>query len=46
MARGNDGADELTGTDLADLLDGGPGTDTGYGKGGDDDCISIERGDC
>ena len=46
VARGNDGADELTGTDLADLLDGGPGTDTGYGKGGNDDCISIERGDC
>ncbi len=45
-ARGNDGADELTGTELGDLLDGGSGTDTGYGKGGNDDCISIEHGDC
>ena len=46
VARGYDGADELTGTELADLLDGGTGTDTGYGKGGQDDCISIEHGDC
>jgi Ca2+-binding RTX toxin-like protein len=46
VARGNDGADDLTGTDLDDLLDGGSGADTGYGRGGNDNCISIERGDC
>jgi len=45
-AYGGDGPDELTGTDLADLLDGGSGTDTGTGRGGKDTCRSIERGDC
>jgi len=45
-ARGGDGPDELTGSELADLLDGGPGTDLGNGRGGQDDCRSIERGDC
>ena len=41
-----DGPDQLPGTELADLLDGGAGTDTGYGEGGKDTCTSIERGDC
>lgn len=45
-ARTAGGADQLTGTPRDDLLDGGPGTDLGYGKGGDDDCRSVERGDC
>lgn len=45
-AYGGGGPDELTGTDLADLLDGGAGTDTGNGRGGKDTCRSIERGDC
>ena len=45
-ARGGDGPDQLTGSELADLLDGGDGTDTGWGRGGKDDCRSIERGDC
>lgn len=45
-ARMAGGADQLTGTPGDDLLDGGPGTDLGYGKGGDDDCRSLERGDC
>lgn len=40
------GADQMTGTTGDDLLDGGPGTDTGYGRGGRDDCRSVERGDC
>jgi Ca2+-binding RTX toxin-like protein len=45
-ARTGDGPDQLRGTELADLLDGGGGTDTGYGEGGKDTCRSIERGDC
>ncbi len=45
-ARTADGPDQLRGTDLADLLDGGKGTDTGYGEGGKDTCTSVERGDC
>ena len=45
-ARMGDGTDELTGTPLDDLLDGGTGTDAGYGRGGDDDCRNVERGDC
>jgi Ca2+-binding RTX toxin-like protein len=45
-ARGADGPDQLRGTELADLLDGGSGTDTGHGEGGKDTCRSIERGDC
>jgi len=45
-ARAGDGPDQLTGSELADLLDGGAGTDTGNGRGGKDDCRSIERGDC
>ncbi|MEJ7794022.1 MAG: hypothetical protein WKF50_00575, partial [Nocardioides sp.] len=45
-ARMAGGADEMTGTLLNDLLDGGSGTDTGYGRGGNDDCRSVERGDC
>lgn len=40
------GADRLTGTDRADTLDGGSGTDTGYGEGGRDRCRRIERGRC
>lgn len=40
------GADQITGTPRNDLLDGGQGTDVGYGKGGDDTCRSVERGDC
>jgi len=40
------GADEMIGTPLNDLLDGGSGTDTGYGRGGGDDCRRVERGDC
>jgi len=45
-ARGGDGPDELTGSELSDLLVGGAGTDTGYGNGGKDTCRSIERGAC
>ncbi len=45
-ARTADGPDQLRGTVLADLLDGGKGTDTGYGEGGKDTCTSVERGDC
>lgn len=45
-ARMGDGADEITGTPLDDLLDGGPGTDSASGRGGDDDCRRVERGDC
>ena len=45
-ARTGDGPDQLRGTELADLLDGGGGTDIGYGEGGKDTCTSIERGDC
>ncbi|MGH3347424.1 MAG: hypothetical protein ACRDO4_10610, partial [Nocardioides sp.] len=45
-ARGGDGRDQLTGSEVADLLDGGAGTDTGDGRGGKDICRSIERGDC
>ncbi len=41
-----DGPDQLVGSALADLLDGGSGIDTGYGEGGKDTCTSIERGDC
>ncbi len=40
------GADQITGTTRDDLLDGGAGTDVGYGQGGKDDCRSVERGDC
>ncbi|HEX6150910.1 hypothetical protein [Nocardioides sp.] len=46
VARGSDGPDQLTGTEHADLLDGGAGTDTGHGEGGQDVCRSIERGVC
>ena len=45
-ARMADGPDQLVGTPARDLLDGGSGTDTGYGEGGEDTCTSIERGDC
>ncbi len=45
-AFGGDGRDELTGTELPDVLDGGSGSDTGTGRGGKDTCRSIERGDC
>lgn len=45
-AKAAGGADQLTGTPGNDLLDGGKGSDTGYGKGGDDVCRSVERGDC
>jgi Ca2+-binding RTX toxin-like protein len=40
------GNDRLTGTARADSLEGGSGTDTGYGEGGRDRCRSIERGRC
>lgn len=43
MAGGND---QMTGTPANDLLVGGSGTDTGYGRGGKDKCRSVERGDC
>ena len=45
-ARMGGGADEMTGTPRNDLLDGGSGRDTGYGRGGNDDCRSVERGGC
>jgi len=40
------GDDQATGSPVDDLLDGGPGTDTGYRGGGKDTCRSMERGDC
>ena len=40
------GNDVVTGSPLADLIDGGSGTDTGYRGGGQDTCRSVERGDC
>ena len=40
------GSDRLTGSDRADTLDGGSGTDTGYGEGGRDRCRRIEHGRC
>ncbi|GAA1478525.1 hypothetical protein GCM10009623_29710 [Nocardioides aestuarii] len=40
------GNDVVTGSPLDDLIDGGSGTDTGYGGGGDDTCRSVERGGC
>lgn len=40
------GNDRITGSDRDDVIDGGRGTDTGYGRGGRDECRSIERGDC
>lgn len=45
-ARTHGGADQVTGTEEDDLIVGGPGRDTGYGRGGDDVCRSVERGDC
>lgn len=45
-ARMAGGADQMTGTPGDDLLVGGSGTDTGHGLGGQDDCRSVERGDC
>lgn len=45
-ARTHDGADMVTGTDEDDVIVGGSGRDTGYGRGGDDVCRSVERGDC
>lgn len=45
-ARTHDGADLVTGTEEDDLIAGGDGRDTGYGRGGDDVCRSVERGDC
>ncbi len=43
MGKGNDSA---TGSPRDDVIDGGPGTDTGYRGGGKDTCTSVERGDC
>jgi Ca2+-binding RTX toxin-like protein len=44
---GGDGDDEVTGDLAADLLDGGPGFDHGYGgppgREGDDAIVSVER---
>lgn len=40
------GNDLVTGSPLADSIDGGAGTDTGYRGGGKDTCRSVERGDC
>ena len=40
------GNDRLTGTARADSLDGGPGTDTGYGEAGRDTCRAIDKGRC
>lgn len=45
-ARTHDGADQVTGTDEDDVIVGGSGRDTGHGRGGDDVCRSVERGDC
>jgi Ca2+-binding RTX toxin-like protein len=45
-ARTGGGADAITGTPRDDLLDGGAGSDTGSGRGGQDVCRSVERGDC
>lgn len=45
-ARTYAGNDRLVGSDEADLLAGGSGTDHGDGNGGKDDCRSIERGRC
>lgn len=46
VARMDKGNDRMTGTPYDDHLDGGLGSDAGYGGEGDDTCISVERGSC
>jgi hypothetical protein len=43
IIKGRGGADVLTGSNEKDLLIGGKGFDLGFGKGGKDRCVAIER---
>lgn len=43
IIKGRGGADVLTGSNEKDLLIGGKGFDLGFGKGGKDKCVAIER---
>ena len=40
------GNDRITGTGYDERFDGGDGNDAAYGGGGDDRCVSVERGNC
>lgn len=40
------GNDWATGTQRDDLVNGGTGTDEAHGRGGNDTCLSVERGGC
>jgi len=42
VAHGRGGNDRISGTQRADLIDGGDGYDRADGAGGADDCISVE----